>query len=109
TSSSDTGFKPATIHFDASSSSDADSIDHIGSYTFNFGDGSDDVTQTTPTIDYTFTSAGMFAVKVVVTDSRGKTSSNTAQRIITIYNKPAITSITPSSVCKGSQAFNLQI
>src|SRR5207237_8797722 len=42
----DEGVKPLTVHFDGGGSSDADSIDNIASYTFNFGDGSDDVVQT---------------------------------------------------------------
>src|SRR5262249_33725391 len=58
---------------------DADSIDTISRYTFNFGDGNDDVNQTTPTITHTFTDAGEYIVRLVVTDSRGKVSSNTAQ------------------------------
>src|SRR6185369_17330074 len=65
--------------FDASGSSDSDSIDTISKYTFNFGDGNDDVSQTTPTIQHTFQEAGEYIVRLVVTDSRGKLSSNTAQ------------------------------
>ena len=71
------GVEPLTVQFDGSASSDADSIDTIASYTFNFGDGSDDVTQTSPTISHTF-DAGEYIVRLVVTDSRGKVSSNTA-------------------------------
>jgi hypothetical protein len=103
------GFKPLVVHFDAGASSDADSIDSIASYTFNFGDGSDDVTQTSPRIDYTYTQPGIYAAKLVVTDSRGKLSSNTAQQIITVHNLPTITSLTPSSVCQGGPAFTLAI
>jgi PKD repeat protein len=95
------GFKPLLVHFDASASSDADSIDTIAGYTFNFGDGTDDVTQGSPRIDYTFTKPGIYAVKLVVTDSRGKLSSNTAQQIIVVHNVPTITSLTPSSACQG--------
>jgi hypothetical protein len=78
------------VHFDASQSSDPDSIDTIASYTFNFGDGTDDVVQNCAsnpqcaTITHTFNEAGLFAVKCVVTDSRGKTSANTAQVIIEV-------------------------
>src|SRR5262249_62097362 len=87
------GFKPLLVHFDASTSSDADSIDTIASYTFNFGDGSDDVTQSSPKIDYTYAQPGIYAAKLVVTDSRGKLSSNTAQQIITVHNVPTITAL----------------
>ena len=77
TANVDEGIEPLTVQFDGSASSDEDDIDTIASYTFNFGDGSDDVTQTTPTISHTF-DAGEYIVRMVVTDSRGKVSSNTA-------------------------------
>lgn len=78
TANVDEGIEPLTVQFDGSASSDSDSIDTVASYTFNFGDGSDDVTQTSPTIGHTF-DAGEYIVRLVVTDSRGKVSSNTAQ------------------------------
>ncbi len=75
----DHGVKPLTVNFNGSGSYDADSIDSIASYTFNFGDGGDDVTQGAPTISHTFLEEGEYIVRLVVTDSRGKVSSNTAQ------------------------------
>lgn len=72
------GEVPLTVTFNASGSLDHDSIDSIASYTFNFGDGGDDVTQTSPVISHTFTQPGEFITRLVVTDSRGKVSSNTA-------------------------------
>lgn len=79
TANTDEGFQPLTVQFDASGSFDYDSIDTISKYTFNFGDGSDDVNQTTPMIQHTFVDAGEYIVRLVVSDSRGKVSSNTAQ------------------------------
>ena len=79
TANTDAGVKPLTINFSGSSSYDADSIDQIASYTFNFGDGGDDVTQSSPNISHTFVDAGEYTTRLVVTDSRGKVSSNTAQ------------------------------
>ena len=73
-----------TVHFDASGSSDPDAIDHVATYTFNFGDGNDDVAQTSPTIAHTFTKPGLYAVRLVVTDSRGKVSSNTDLQFIEV-------------------------
>jgi PKD repeat protein len=73
-----------TVHFDASDSSDPDTIDSIASYTFNFGDGNDDVVQTSPTISHTFTKPGLYAVRLVVTDSRGKVSSNTDLKFVEV-------------------------
>ncbi len=65
TANVDEGIEPLTVQFDGSASSDEDDIDTIASYTFNFGDGSDDVTQTTPTISHTF-DAGEYIVRLVV-------------------------------------------
>jgi hypothetical protein len=73
-----TGDPPLTIDFDASGSSDPDSGDTVASYTFDFGDGSAPVTQSTPTISHTYTSNGDFGATLKVSDSRGKISSNTA-------------------------------
>jgi hypothetical protein len=79
TADTDHGAQPLTVNFSGSGSYDADSIDSIASYTFNFGDGGDDVTQTSPNISHTFLDAGEYITRLVVTDSRGKVSSNTAQ------------------------------
>ena len=73
-----TGDPPITIDFDGSGSSDPDAGDTVASYTFNFGDGSAPVTQSTPTISHTYTTNGDFGATLKVTDSRGKISSNTA-------------------------------
>lgn len=78
------GTVPLTVSFNGSGSSDADSIDTIATYTFNFSDGTDDVVQTTPTIIHTFNQGGLYDVKLVVTDSRGKLSSNTAHSLIEV-------------------------
>ena len=73
-----------TVHFDGSGSTDPDPIDNIATYTFNFGDGNDDVVQSSPAIDHTFTKPGLYAVRLVVTDSRGKVSSNTDLHFIEV-------------------------
>jgi PKD domain len=73
-----------TVHFDGSGSSDPDAIDSIATYTFNFGDGNDDVVQSSPTIAHTFTKPGLYAVRLVVTDSRGKVSSNTDLQFVEV-------------------------
>ena len=52
------GVAPLQVSFDASASSDPDPGDTIVSYTFNFGDGSPPVTQSTPLIQHTYTAAG---------------------------------------------------
>ena len=79
TADTDHGIMPLTVNFSGSGSYDVDSIDSIASYTFNFGDGGDDVTQSSPTISHTFNEEGEYIVRLVVNDSRGKVSSNMAQ------------------------------
>jgi hypothetical protein len=78
------GPNPLPVVFDGAASSDSDAIDAIATYTFNFGDGEDDVVQASPAISHTFTQGGLYDVKLVVTDSRGKVSSNTAHRLIEV-------------------------
>jgi PKD repeat protein len=78
------GTVPLIVTLDGSASSDADAIDTIATYTFNFNDGSDDVVQTSPTLTHTFNQGGFYDVKLVVTDSRGKVSSNTAHSLVEV-------------------------
>jgi PKD repeat protein len=78
------GTAPLTVTLDGSASFDADSIDTIATYTFNFNDGSDDVVQSSPILAHTFNQGGLYDVKLVVTDSRGKVSSNTAHALVEV-------------------------
>lgn len=78
------GTAPLTVTLDGSGSSDPDAIDSVATYTFNFNDGSDDVVQSSPTLVHTFTQGGLYDVKLVVTDSRGKVSSNTAHALVEV-------------------------
>jgi PKD repeat protein len=106
------GTVPLIVSLDGSASSDSDSIDTIASYTFNFGDGSDDVTQSSPTMTHTFSQTGLYPVKLVVTDSRGKVSANTDQKLIEVTQPtptpgptPTVTvSASPTSIHEGSSA-----
>jgi PKD repeat protein len=112
----DQGALPLTAALDGSGSHDPDPIDTIASYTFNFGDGSDDVTQSSPTLTHTFTQTGLYPVKLVVTDSRGKVSSNTDQHLVTVTQPtptptptpaatPAVTvSVSPTLIKQGASA-----
>jgi PKD repeat protein len=78
------GSAPLTVTLNGNGSSDADSIDTVKTYTFNFNDGSDDVVQSSPTLVHAFNQGGLFDVKLVVTDSRGKVSSNTAHALVEV-------------------------
>lgn len=95
TGDTDRGDKPLTVNFDASGSHDNDKIDTISSYTFNFGDGGD-VTQSSPQISHTFNNTGEFAVRLVVTDSRGKVSANTAQFVVEVESAEVTPTPTPT-------------
>src|SRR5437762_10113920 len=79
------GNAPLTVSFDGSGSHDPDTApppDTIASYTFNFGDGSAAVTQSTPTISHIYNAAGNYPAKLTVTESRGAQSTNTAEVMI---------------------------
>jgi PKD domain len=73
-----TGNPALTVNFDASASVDPDPGDSVASYTFSFGDGSADVTQSSPKISHTFKHGGDFFVTLTVKDSHGLQSANTA-------------------------------
>jgi PKD repeat protein len=96
TANTDHGVKPLTVNFSGSASYDADSIDQIASYTFNFGDGGDDVTQSSPNISHTFVDAGEYITRLVVTDSRGKVSSNTGRFKVQVAESSPSPTPTPS-------------
>jgi PKD repeat protein len=61
-------------NFDASGSTDDG---NIVSYRWNFGDGSDPVTEVIPGSSYTYATAGSYTVTLVVTDDENATSSTT--------------------------------
>jgi PKD repeat protein len=90
------GDKPLMVKFDATHSTDPDFSDTIASYTFRFGDGTADVTQGSPTISHAYAVAGTFAARLVVTDSRGAKSENTAQVDITVTQPAPSVTPTPS-------------
>jgi PKD repeat protein len=67
-----------TVDFDGSTSVDSDPGDSVVSYTFSFGDGSPDVTQSSPTISHTYKHGGRFFATLTVKDSKGLQSANVA-------------------------------
>jgi hypothetical protein len=74
----DQGNPPLTVGLDGSASADPDVGDSVVSYTFSFGDGSPDVTQSSPTISHTYKHGGAFFATLTVKDSKGLQSANTA-------------------------------
>ena len=79
-----TGFAPLHVQFDGSASSDPDADDTIDEYTFDFGDGSAPVTQSSPTVTHTYTEIGNYNASLTVKDSRGTSSVNAAKVVIQV-------------------------
>ena len=76
TASPTQGFAPLTVSFNGSGSTDADGS--VVSYTFSFGDGSADETQSSPTIQHTYNNVGDYFATLTVKDNSGASSSNIA-------------------------------
>jgi PKD domain-containing protein len=89
TASPTSGNVPLQVTFNGSGSSDPDAGDSVASYTFDFGDGTAPVTQSTPTITHTYTNAGEFQAKLTVTDTHGKQSIDDASAVIDV--QPTVT------------------
>jgi PKD repeat protein len=77
TASPDHGPAPLTVMF-TGSGTDPDAGDTIASYTFDFGDGTNPVTQSSPMVSHTYNAPGEYRARLDVTDSRGLISTNTA-------------------------------
>ena len=88
------GSAPLAVAFNASTSTNTGGCGTINSYIFDFGDGQQ-VTQATPTVNHTYTTAGTYPARVRVTNSSGLTSSNIAQTNITVTSSapPAVSAI----------------
>ena len=80
-----TGYAPLEVEFSGSGSTDPDVGDTVIEYTLDFGDGSPPVTQTSPTLAHTYGSVGNFHASLVVKDSRGKNSVNSAEVVIQVF------------------------
>ncbi|MEY2485865.1 MAG: hypothetical protein QOH39_1513 [Verrucomicrobiota bacterium] len=104
-----TGLPGVTVHFDGNSSSDANSIDTIASYTFNFDDGLGDVTQNTPTISHTFPQSGEYIVRMIVHDSRGKISSNTAKFIVDVQQPLGVATVVSRKMHGSAGNFDIDL
>jgi len=89
------GTTPLTVTFDGSGSTDPNGADGdaVASYTFNFGDGSDPVTQSSPTIAHTYTNAsspsGYFATLSVKDQKCALKSLNVASANIQVQSTVA--------------------
>ena len=94
--SSASGTAPMEVTFDGSASSDPDGADgdQVATYTFNFGDGSDLVTQSSPTATHTYAVAsgpsGFFATLSVADAKCGTKSLNVASANIQVMRTTGI-------------------
>lgn len=70
-----TGTAPLLVTLSGSNSIDADASDRIASYTFDFGDGSETITQPAATLSHTYANPGSYNATLKVRDSRGLGSS----------------------------------
>jgi PKD repeat protein len=102
-----TGKPPLTVTLDGSGSRDVDG-DTIASYTFDFGDGSAAVTQSSPIISHTYSKAANYVSRLTVTDSRGTKSINGASKFISVVADAGTAtvnvSVSPSQIKQGSTA-----
>src|SRR5258708_4561170 len=69
----------APVRFDSSGSRDAD---RIASYTFDFGDGYNLLTQIDPVATYSYRRAGVFRASVTATNNHGQSSTAHAEIVI---------------------------
>jgi len=118
------GYAPLSVTFDASASGDPDAADGdaVASYTFNFGDGSDPVTQSTPTTTHVYAApsgpSGYFATLSVEDTKCGVKSLNVASANIQVDRNPAgVGVVTPKTFAfrpqtnpaRGPMRFSLEL
>ena len=77
-----TGVAPLTVSLSGAQSSDPDPGDSIQTYTFNFGDGSPVVAQSTATISHQYSAPGTYVATLQVRDSQGNVSTSVAKQIV---------------------------
>jgi len=89
------GAKPLTVSFSGLASTDPDTAggDAIASYTFNFGDGSAPVTNTTGTISYVYTRSGSFTATLKVKDRNQGAESLADAKLITVSNDAPVAAL----------------
>lgn len=80
------GTAPLSVTGDAGASTDDTGI---VSYAFTFGDGTSTVTQSSATLDHEYTDPGTYTASVVVTDTKGQTTTAEAQVAVAAPLAPA--------------------
>ena len=97
------GCAPLSVTFDGSLSYDPDG-DAITSYTFDFGDGTAPVTQSSPTTIHTYSSGGSYSATLQVTCSRGGASIKAAQALVSVATPPPAPVISAPSSARPNQS-----
>ena len=98
TLSPDAGNAPLDVTADASGSTDDDGTP-IATYAFDFGDGTKTGPQSGATASHRYPAAGLYTVKVTVTDTIGQSSTTSAPLVVRAPDAPpaAALKVTPSS------------
>jgi hypothetical protein len=89
------GFAPLEVELNGAGSSDPDTGDGVVEYTFDFGDGTPPVTQSSPEIEHTYTAAGNYHASLQVKDTHGKASTNSASVIIQVMPEGDFYTVAP--------------
>lgn len=94
------GTAPLTVTLDASASADSDGDALV--YVFNFGDGSEIVTQATPTVSHVYTAVGSYAASVTVRDPDNASAS--ASTTIGVLATPPASNRVPNASLSATPA-----
>ncbi len=89
------GFAPLEVELNGAGSSDPDTADGVVEYTFDFGDGTAPVTQSSPEIEHMYTEVGNYHATLTVKDTRGAASTNSAGAIIQVLPEGDFYAVTP--------------
>ncbi|KYH45864.1 hypothetical protein AZH51_09260 [Branchiibius sp. NY16-3462-2] len=97
-----------TAAVNGSASSDPDTGDSVASYVWDFGDGSQPVTTTTPTTSYTYTTGGTYTITLTVKDTSGMASTATTRSVTVTAPPPNVppTAAFTSSVTHNAVSFD---
>jgi PKD repeat protein len=105
------GYSPLRVNFDASESVETiGACGIINAWTIDFGDGSTPVTQNTPTFSHTYSTAGTYQARLLVSDTAGLTSINPAQANIDAQGHPvSLVGMTSRKMYDGIGAFDVDL
>ena len=87
-SSITSGVAPLTVQFDGSGSTPGEDGPAIAAWSFDFGDGSETVTQEEPTIEHTYTLPGVYLATLTVIDEDGTQSTNVSEVVVEVLQAP---------------------